>query len=46
MIALDDYDNHHDQLLKNLLEKDKTALEEERRMREEEARKREMELDQ
>jgi hypothetical protein len=35
MIALDDYDNHHDQLLKNLLEKDRTALEEERRMREE-----------
>lgn len=45
MIALDDYDNHHDQLLKNLLEKDKTALEEERKMREEEAAKRQKELE-
>jgi hypothetical protein len=45
MIALDDHDNHHDQLLKDLLEKDKTALEEERRRSEEEAEKREEELD-
>lgn len=46
MVALDDYDNRHDQLLKNLLEGDKTSLEEERRMREEEARRRQLELDQ
>lgn len=44
MVALDDYDNRHDQLLKNLLEKDKVTLEEERKMREEEAARREMEL--
>jgi len=33
MIALNDYDNRHDELLKNLLEKDKEKLEEERRRR-------------
>lgn len=35
MIALEDSDNRHDELLKGLLERDREALEEERRAREE-----------
>ena len=41
MIAMENYDNKHDELLKNLLVDDKHKLQEERRRREEEARERE-----
>ena len=41
MIAMENYDNKHDVLLKNLLLDDKHKLQEERRRREEEARERE-----
>ena len=35
MMALDNYDNRHDELLRNLLEEDKEQLERERRRKEE-----------
>ncbi len=44
MIALDDFDNHHNQLLKDLLLQDKEALQAQKRRREEEAERKELQL--
>jgi hypothetical protein len=37
MIAMDDYDNRHDQVLKDMLLEDKEQLEREKRRKEQEA---------
>jgi hypothetical protein len=46
MVAMEDYDNHHDEKLKNMLIEDREELEREKRRKEQEAMEREMMLNQ